>query len=406
MKMTLLSPIRWALLIGCSAFLVPIELDAEVRTWTNKNGEKTEAEYISHTDQEVMIRRTTDNQVFKFPVTILSDADKEWLEQQGDASAGETGEGIYIAVGNGAHRMSSLDGVTWTNHEFIDKPGHDQNDIMDIAVGNGACVAIGGFSRSNIFTTTDGVGWEKSDFNIEALSGVIFHDGRFIAFGIGGRIAASADGYEWKQIGDARLRERLKQEAEKLGEEKGIKSIIRSWAESNGTFVGSGDNGFLIVTKDFENWEFPPRIEPRSRLFIASDANGFVVKGSQALHHSPDGLTWTDVTPDIGDQKFNSIVHDGEKFLANTNKDEGWVSKDGIAWEKVDGTFPGHLAALRPDLYYAFQNYWKFTEDLKRSTDGGKTWESCELPAPVGITHITFAEGLPAFPEPGTASDQ
>jgi len=383
------------ILLTClMAILMSTALQAEVRVWTSKDGEETEAEYLRHDKKTVTIRRTADRQVFKFPVEVLSDEDREWLAQQG---GGETREGIYIAVGNGAHKMSSLDGITWTNHEFVEKPGHNQNDIKDIAVGNDVCVAIGGFSRSNIFTTKDGVEWEKSDFNIGVLSGVIFHDGQFIVFGEGGRTAASKDGENWEQTGDANLREHLAQEAAALGEEKPIKSNIRAWAEAGGTFVGTGDNGMVAVTSDFDDWEFPARIEPRSRFFLESDGTNFVAKGQETLHHSTDGKTWTEVTPEK-DVKYRSIVHDGERFIANTNNNDGWESKDGIEWEKISGaTFPEFIETLRPDLYYSFRNYWQYTEDLKRSTDGGKTWESCELPAPVGITNIIFAEGLPPF---------
>jgi len=371
----------------------PGHLTAETRTWTDRNGQEIEAEYLSHDDDKVTIRRVADNQEFEFPIRILSREDQEWLASRG--------EGIYIAVGNGAHRMSSLDGITWTNHVFVEKPGHNQNDIKDIAVGNGVCIAIGGFSKSNIFVTKDGVNWEKNPFNIGVLSGVIFHDGKFHVFGEGGRVAISEDGEEWEKAGEADFREHLTEEAEALGLDERLKSNIRSWAEANGTFVGAGDNGVLVVTQDFEDWTYPPRIEPRSRCFIESDANGFVVRGDTTLHHSADGITWTNVTPEMeGEARFVSIVHDGERFIVNTRDKEGWASEDGLEWERIeDATFPGHLATLRPDLYYSFKNYWQYTEDLLRSTDGGETWESCEIPAPVGITNMIFAEGLPAFSE-------
>lgn len=309
------------------------------------------------------------------------------------------GNGVYIAVGNGAHRMSSLDGITWTNHLFVDKPGHNENDIKDIAVGNGICIAIGGFSKANIFVTRDGVQWEQNPFNIGVLSGVIFHKGKFYVFGEGARVAASEDGEQWETVGQANFKEHLAAEAEALGMTGRLKSNIRAWAEVDGTFVGSGDNGVLVVTQDFEDWVYPPRIQPLSRCYIESDANGFVVRGDRTLSHSSDGQTWTDVTPPIDEgTRFVSITHDGERFIVNTRNKEGWGSKDGIQWELIDkATFPGNITALRPDLYYSFQPSWQYTEDLLRSTDGGKTWEHCKLPGPVGITNMIFAEGFAPF---------
>ena len=110
-------------------------------------------------------------------------------------------------------------------------------------------------------------------------------------------------------------------------------------------------------------------------------------------------MTWTEVTPELDEKaKFHSLVHDGERFIVNSRSGDAWESADGLEWEPVKGeTFPGTLATLRPDLYYSFETYWKYTEDLKRSTDGGKTWESCTIPEPVGVTNVIFAAGFPAF---------
>jgi hypothetical protein len=383
-------------------FLLPLLLSdlvfAEPRTWTNTKGTEIEAELISRDENSITIRRTADGKRFEVPIESLSASDREWLKANAKGT-GKGGNGIYIAVGNGAHRMSSLDGVDWTHHVYLDKPAHDQNDLKAIAVGNGTCVAVGGFSKSNIFTTTDGVSWDKNPFNIGVLSGVLFVDDRFLVFGEGGRVAASKDGVSWEQIGDAKLRDHQKAEAENLGLDEVIKSNIRRWRHANGVFVGAGDNCILVSTKDFEKWTFAERLEPKSRLFIESDGNGFVVRGDRTLHVSTDGIEWSEVTPELDEKtKLHSLVHDGERYLVNDRSGKAWESSDGSEWTEIDdATFPGTLATLRPDLYYSFETYWKYTEDLKISRDGGGSWESCTLPGPAGVTNIIFAEGFPAF---------
>lgn len=172
------------------------------------------------------------------------------------------------------------------------------------------------------------------------------------------------------------------------------------WRHAGGRFVGAGDNGFLITTTDLQKWEYPPRIEPRSRLRIETDGKGFVVAGDTTLHHSADGLTWSAVTPALPEKaKLTSLVHDGRRYLVNARDGKtwkAWSSPDGRTWQPLEGaTLPEHLAALRPDLIYSFATYWQYTEDLKYSTDGGKTWLSAKLPAPAGITRIIHAPELP-----------
>lgn len=370
---------------------------AEIRTWTNTAGTTIEAEYVSATADMVTIKRSSDGVNFPIAIATLSAADQAWLEQQAKAEA--AGDGLYIAAGHGGHRMSSLDGITWTNHEFWDKPAHNQNDLKAIAAGNGICVVVGGFSKSNILSTTDGVEWHRNEFNMGVLSGVVFVEDRFLAFGEGGKVADSSDGMSWKIIGDAKVREHLIAEAQEQGLDGPLKSNIRRWAHAGGLFVGSGDSGFLITTRDFESWSYPTRIDPQSRLFIESDGNGFVVQGERTIHHSTDGETWTDVSPELDESgKFATLTHDGERYLLNDRSGNGWESTDGSEWKAINGaTFPDTIAALRPDVLYSFAIYWKYTEDLKVSTDGGKSWVSTNLPAPTGVTCIVHAKGIPPF---------
>jgi len=107
---------------------------------------------------------------------------------------------------------------------------------------------------------------------------------------------------------------------------------------------------------------------------------------------TPDGVAGKTGNRD----RLSSLTHDGERFLINNRRGQGWESADGKDWRLVEGsTFPANIDAVRSDLIYSFQIYWKATEDLKYSTDGGKTWKSAEIPAPVGITDIVFAAGFP-----------
>jgi hypothetical protein len=385
------TPMRRLLLLSLLLAWAPLQ----ARTFTNTQGARIEGEVVKVDGSQVTML-LAGGRTITFAVSLLSQPDQDYL--RGWNSKAATDGGIYIAVGNGLHRMSSPDGITWSHHQFVGKPGHDQNDLKSLAAGNGAVVAVGGFSKSNILTTRDGVEWQINDFNAGVLSGVIFVNEAFHAFGEGGKVIRSKEGLKWEVIGDAKTREYLATEAQKLGESAPIKSNIRDWRHMGGRFVGSGDNGFLITTTDFQKWEYPPRIEPRSRLYIETNGAGFVVVGEATLHHSPDGLKWTEVTPKIPEgTKFGSLVFDGRRYLVNTRKGAGFESADGTEWKEVkNASFPGTLAAVRPDLIYAFATYRQPTEKLQYSTDGGKSWKSATLPAPAGITRVIHARFLSA----------
>jgi len=306
--------------------------------------------------------------------------------------------GIYIAAGHGGHRMSSNDGLTWTNHEFWGPPAHNQQDLKAIATGNGTCVVVGGYSKSNILTTKDGIEWHQNEFNMGVLSGVLFREGRFLAFGEGAKVAESKDGMTWKVIGDGKAGEYGQREGERLGTEK-VKVNIRKWREANGIYVGAGDNSIITSTKDFKKWEFAERVEPVSRLMLESDGKTFVAAGQKTLDWSTDGVQWTRLDIALGEKgRFNNLVHDGERFIVTAGREGAWESNDGKTWKAVkNATLPGTIATLRPDLYYSFETYYKFTEKMMVSTDKGKTWKETTLPAPTGVTCIVFVPDIAKF---------
>lgn len=319
----------------------------------------------------------------------------------GQIKAGdEASNGMFIAVGHGAHRMASEDGLVWKHHHFVDKPGHNHNDLAAIAGGNGLCVAVGGFARSHLLYTRDGVAWKTGEYNIGVLSGVLFRGGKFLIFSQNGRVASSPDAENWTVLGNADVRSHIRKEARQLGLDKPIKSNVRIWREVGGVYLGSGDNGLRVWTRDFEQWHFH-RTSLRSVWpKMESDGKVFVVAGD-IVEWSADGRSWSRATlpgletPLPEKKKFRSLVHDGKRFLLSY-AEQAWQSPDGKTWRLLeDVTLPGYVAAPRPDRWYSFENYWKYTEKLLVSTDQGKTWKEAKLPAPAGITHILYLEDFP-----------
>ena len=304
------------------------------------------------------------------------------------------GDGYFISIGNGAHRMYSKDGVKWEAHEFAGKPGHDENDLKAIARGNGVTVVVGGFFKSNIFLTKDGKTWETVNFNIGVLSGVIFENGKFYIFNEGGNTAESKDGKKWKKLSGAVVSQWAKEEAKKLGLDN-LKSNIRMWKFANDTFVGAGDNGVICATKNFKDFHMQKapgdvkrfRLASGNGVFVAADNNG----GKYAFV-SKDGKDWTDISPKISDkEKIRDIVFDGERFIMKI-QDYGLESKDGKTWKKIkNATFPGTLIVTEK-AYFSAGPWYKYTDKPKISFDKGKTWKDCQFPAQSAMRYVLYIE--------------
>ena len=302
--------------------------------------------------------------------------------------------GYYISIGNGAHRMYSEDGITWTDHHFLGKPGHDQNDLKAIAHGNDVTIAVGGFSRSNIFITPDGKSWEKSKFNMGVLSGVIFENKKFYIFGEGGKMVSSKDGEKWKILTKNVVGDWAKEEAKRQGIDR-LKSNVRMWKFSNGSFVGAGDNGVVCQTKDFKKFNIQQlkgvgrfRLAAGNGYFVAADNN----KPGKKAFYSNDGIKWEEISLKIDERdKIRDVVFDGERFILKLSK-ICYESKDGQSWKKIKrGSFPGTLITSSK-AYFSAGPWYRYTDKPKVSFDKGKTWKDCKLPAQAAMRYVIYVE--------------
>ena len=62
----------------------------------------------------------------------------------------------------GGRRMSSRDGIHWTNDtEWAAKGGDDDNVLFNVAFAKGKFIAVGGSMTGRIVTTTDGKMWTE-----------------------------------------------------------------------------------------------------------------------------------------------------------------------------------------------------------------------------------------------------
>jgi predicted peptidase len=68
-------------------FALVVSLSSSAREWTSIDGRKLEAEFISATADNVILKRATDGREFTLPIARLSQADRDWLKEQSTAPA-------------------------------------------------------------------------------------------------------------------------------------------------------------------------------------------------------------------------------------------------------------------------------------------------------------------------------
>jgi hypothetical protein len=113
---------------------------------------------------------------------------------------------MFVAVGDGYTRVTSLDGMNWTH--LVASNGASEA-YRAVAIGNGVVVAAGGRPDSGIIDSgrlvrsLDGINWTDELVRGPEMPNVVYVDGKFYAFsGAGDNILQiSADGKEWLMQG-------------------------------------------------------------------------------------------------------------------------------------------------------------------------------------------------------------
>jgi len=278
---------------------------------------------------------------------------------------------LFVAVGYGGRRMSSRDGVHWSNDvEWAAKGGDDDNVLFNVAFAKAKFVAVGGSMTGRIVTTTDGKTWHEQPKIKWRVATIAFGNGRFVA-GHTDHFLFSDDGDTWTEgqkhtfkggihmrkcafgngvfvvTGDAD-RWKLPSETEnprrmgcravtKNGEKFDSLQIdtppARGIAFGNGRFVVVGPDGLRESSTDGVKWEHRAS-EPKQTLdSVIFDGKQFITSGGGFGYSSPDGITWTKLPKGIP-----CSVHygDGKLYIGATWGGKLWHSTDGILWKKSD----------------------------------------------------------------------
>ncbi len=140
------------------------------------------------------------------------------------------GSGLFVGVGDYGRRAASKDCVTWT-----DSPEARAIDtLVDVAFGNGVFVGVG--LNSLRMRSTDGVVWTDRLVGEEGehLNSIVWTGERFVA--VGPEVTYfSPDGLRW--------------------ERRAVRNGPLFMAYGNGLFVGSQWKGKLLASRDAVEWK-------------------------------------------------------------------------------------------------------------------------------------------------------
>jgi hypothetical protein len=113
---------------------------------------------------------------------------------------------MFVAVGDGYTRVTSLDGMNWTH--LVASDGSN-GAFRSVAIGNGVVVTAGGRPDSGtrnsgrLLRSLDGINWTDELVTGPEMPSVVHVDGKFYAFSNAGDniLQISADGKEWLMQG-------------------------------------------------------------------------------------------------------------------------------------------------------------------------------------------------------------
>ncbi len=187
------------------------------------------------------------------------------------------GDPVWVAVGNGALRMSTQDGAQWT----MEGPEADLT-LRGVGWGDGQFIAVG--NGTLVMRSPDGVTWDEQFLPEDGqwLGAVAYGDGRWVAAGgVGRTYHSDDDGATWTR------------------HETPLPGACRRLSYAEGRFVAVGDGGMIASSAD--GLTFEPHVQPDTERFteLAWSAGLWVavvtpVNGNpSACFSSADGLDWT-----------------------------------------------------------------------------------------------------------------
>jgi hypothetical protein len=210
--------------------------------------------------------------------------------------------------------------------------------IWSIAYGNGRFVAAGAGGRMAAYSAgtwtavLPGTSAGQSGFwDTGTIRAVAYGNGKFVAAGYDARMAFSANGTDWTGWTESKFNGQS----------------ILAITYGNGKFVAAGDNGTIRYSSSGESndW-FNAQGTSGDTNFLgltygeSANIRRFVAVGTGGkIAWSDDGITWTMVTTTgFISEQVNAVAYGNKKFIAVGNDGKMASSTDGKSWTALSTT--------------------------------------------------------------------
>jgi len=193
------------------------------------------------------------------------------------------------------------DGISWQPI-----PTGEDNALTGVAWHDGKFVAV---STLGFAVVRDAGQWTSYDVGLGYyLWGVAYTNDRFIALGNVGKIATSIDGTSWQP------------------HDLGVYAL-KGAAYGNGKYVLAGSD--IFYSTDASNWTHAASAGGYEYSSVVFGKGVFVAAGGAGIATSQNGVDWDSACPSTS---IVSLVFDGSKFVAVG--DDAFVSFDGRDWRR------------------------------------------------------------------------
>ena len=224
---------------------------------------------------------------------------------------------LLLAGSSAGKILTSSDGQTWTPRSS----GFGNNAVNGIVYANGQYVAVGG--GGNIATSPDGVLWtaQSSNFGSNAVNAVAYGNGLYVAVGAGGTLETSPDSITWTAHSNTFST-----------------NSINGVAYNGSLFVAAG-NGGVATSPDGTIWT--PRTSGISNVSSVAYGNGLLVAiaaGGSSVATSSDGITWASHSvASVLPNGTYSIGYGNGLWMLGSTPGVVATSADGIIWATSTG---------------------------------------------------------------------